>query len=342
MRLLIVDDKEGFRDHLSQLFTEEGYQVVTAASGEQAVAELGRCQPDIVITDIVMPDGDGFFLLQQVREQGLKCPVIVVTAYASQESAVKALRLGAYDYVSKPFDLGVLLAAVNRAAEYCRLQQSVGEGQRELAAQVSATLALYDTALDLVSSLSLPQVLESLLSRAVALLRAKGGSVSLYDEEERQLTVAASYGPWGDFTGRSLALGEGLTGQVAQSGRPLCVDDYLSWEGRLSWYEGTDLGSVIGVPLVVQDRVVGVLNIADDAPRGGFSRADKDLLLRLAALAALAIERARLHSQTEAQLADVRRAHQEISALQDLTAAIQSSLALPAVRTRIAEGVVQG
>jgi len=342
MRLLIVDDKEGFLDHLSQLFIEEGYQVVTAASGEQAVVELGRCQPDIVITDIVMPDGDGFFVLQHVQEQGFKCPVIVVTAYASQESAVKALRLGAYDYVTKPFDLDVLLAAVNRAAEYCRLQQALDQGRKEVAAQVSATSALYDTALDLVSSLSLPQVLESLLSRAVALLHAGGGSVSLYDEAERQLTVAANCGPWGDFTGRSLALGEGLTGQVAQSGLPLCVDDYLSWEGCLSWYEGTDLGSVLGVPLMVQDRVVGVLNIADGAQRGGFSKGNKDLLLRLAPLAALAIERARLHSQTEAQLADVRRAHQEISALQDLTAAIQSSLALPDVLNRIAEGVVQG
>jgi GAF domain-containing protein len=342
MRLLIVDDREGYRDHLRQFFSEEGYQVVTAASGKEALAVLERDWPDVVITDIVMPRGDGFFLLEHIGDKGLQCPVIVITAYGSQESAVRALRLGAYDYVTKPFDLDVMLATVNRAAEYCRLQQAVSEGQRALAAQVSETSALYDTALDLVSFLSLPKVLESLLSRAVALLDATGGNVCLYDESRQRLTVAASHGPWEDIAGRTQALDEGLAGKVARSGRSLCVDDYSNWEGRLAWYEAAGLTCVVGVPLMLQDRVVGVLNVVDDAQRGGFSQADEDLLLRLAPLAALAIERARMHSQTEAQLDDVRRAHQEINALQDLTAAIQSSLALPDVLNRIAEGVVQG
>ena len=117
MRLLIVDDREGYRDHLRQFFSEEGYQVVTAASGKEALAVLERDWPDVVITDIVMPRGDGFFLLEHIGDKGLQCPVIVITAYGSQESAVRALRLGAYDYVTKPFDLDVMLATVNRAAE---------------------------------------------------------------------------------------------------------------------------------------------------------------------------------------------------------------------------------
>ncbi len=342
MRLLVIDDKEGFREHLSQLFSEEGYQVSTAASSEEAIAVLESFAPDIVITDVVMPQGDGFFMLQHMQERGLLCPVIVITAYGSQESAIKALRLGAYDYVTKPFELDVILNTVKRAADARRLQQAVTESQGKLAAQVAELSALYDTSLDLVDSLSLPQVLESLISRAIALLHAKGGRVYLYDEAKQQLTIAASRGPWRDDAERALALGEGLAGKVAESGRALRVADYAQWADRASKGEKADLTRVVSVPLMVRDRVVGVLNIEDDTQRDGFSEADEALLMRLAPLAALAIERTRLYSQTEMQLTNVQRAHQEISALQDLTAAIQSSLSLNEVLNRIAEGVVQG
>lgn len=344
MRLLVVDDKEGFRAQLHQLFAEDGYEVVTAASGKEAIVALKKYSPDVVITDAIMPNGDGFSVLKYVREQKFHCPVVVITAYGSQESVVKALRLGAYDYVTKPFDLDTIQTTVKRAVGYRRLQREVAEGREKQAAQISEMSALYDTSLDLVSHLSLPQMLESLIDRAMDLLHAKGGSVCLYDEAQRQLTVVASRGNWCDYvcTGDTMAVGEGLTGRVAQSGQPLRVDDYPKWEGRLALHQDAGFTSVISVPLMLQDCMVGVLNVADDAQRDGFSKADEALLMRLAPLAALAIERVRLHCQTEAQLAEVRRAHQEISALQDLTAAIQSSLALSEVLNRIAEGVVQG
>ncbi len=342
MQLLIVDDDKGYREQLRQLFTKEGYAVITAASEKETVAALESFPPDIVIFNVATPGGDDFSMLKHIQAQAPHCPVIAVTACGSQELGVKALRLGAYDYVTQPVEPDVVLAAVKRAADYRRLQQAVAEGQEALAARASEMSALYDTSRDLVSSLSLPQVLASLLGRTVGLLQAEGGSVCLYDEAQKQLTIAASLGQWEDLTGLTLALGEGLAGKVVQSGLPLRVDNYSQWEGRSFRFEGGNPVCVIGVPLMVQDRIVGVLNIEDDAQRGGFSKADEALLMHLAPLAALAIERVRLHSQTEAQLAEVRRAHQEITALQDLTAVIQSSLALPEVLNRIAEVVIHG
>jgi GAF domain-containing protein/FixJ family two-component response regulator len=342
VRLLVVNDKEGYREQLRQLFIHEGYKVITAASEEEALAALEASSPDIVITDVVMSHGDGFSILQRVQERDPRCPVIVITAYGSQESAVKALRLGAHDYVTKPFDQDAILMAVERAAEHRCLQQALVEFQEKLAVHVSEMSALYNTSLDLVSSLSLPQALESIISRAAGLLRARGGSICLVDEGRKQLTVAASHGQWADLTGRTLALGEDLAGKVAQNKRPLRADDYSTWEGRSLGLKDASCVCLVGVPLMVRDRVVGVLVVEDDTRRGGFSEADEALLLHLAPLAALAIERARLYGQTQSQLAEVRRAHQEITALQDLTAAIQSSLALPEVLHRIAEVLVQG
>ncbi|MFZ5919236.1 MAG: GAF domain-containing protein [Chloroflexota bacterium] len=340
--MLVVDDKEGFREQLRHIFTYEGYEVAAAGSGKEAIEALDRFAPDIVMTDIVMPHGDGFFVLEQVQQRGLQCPVVVITAYGSQESAVRALRLGAYDYITKPFDLDVILAVVQRAAEYRRLQLSVVQGQKDLATRVSQMQALYETSLDLVSHLSLPEVLQSIMKRTVELLHVKGGNICLYDETTNRISVEVGRGPWKDMAGAQLALGEGLSGRVAQSGQPLRVQNYADWEGRLTRFSVLDFASAVGVPLMVQDRVVGVLTVVDDAPRGGFSEDDEALLMKLAPLAALAIERARLHSQTRHQLVEMERSHQEIHALQELTAAIQSSLSLPDVLHRIAQGVVTG
>ena len=342
MLLLVAAEKRGLCDHLRQLLIGEGYEVITTASGEEAINALEDLSPDVMITDILGPDTGGVSLLRHVQERDPHCPVIVTVAHGSRESAVEALRLGAYDFVIEPFDPEVILTVVRRAVDFRRLQQAVSEAQQALTAQVLEMSVLYETALDLVSSLSLSEVLESLLSRAIALLHAKGGNVWLYDKHQKQLAIAAGRGPWVDLTGCALALGEGLAGKVAQSGCALRVDDYSNWEGRSPQYEDLGYANLIGVPLMVQDRLVGVLNIADDTFRGGFSEADEALLLQLAPLAALAIERVRLYSQTETQFFDVRRTHQEISALQELTSAIQSSLSLPDVLNRIAEGVVYG
>jgi GAF domain-containing protein len=238
--------------------------------------------------------------------------------------------------------MNVILDAVKRAIEKRHRQPVTVERSDKQDSQPSEISALYDVTLDLVSQQSVPQVLENLLIDAVDLLRAKGGDVYLYDEPQGILVAAASRGPWKEDAGHTLALGEGLAGKVAQSGQPLRVDDYPTWEGRSPQYQDAGFLSAIGVPLMAQDRVVGVLSIEDDVRRNGFSAADEALLMRLALVGGVAVERARLHSQTEAQLAEVSRAHQEISALQDLTAAIQSSLALPEVLNRIAEGVVRG
>ena len=333
LRLLVVDDEAAVRRQLRRLFVDEGYKVVIAASGKEAIAALANFSPDIVITDLVMSNGDGYFMLEQFLEQGIDCPVIVITGYASQESAVKALRLGAYDYVTKPFDLDVISAAVRRAAENRRLQLEVDEGRKRQETQISELSALYDTSLDLVSHLSLSQVLQSLLARAIDLLHAQGGNIHLYDEAAQQLTVVASRGPWSDYTGHTLHLGEGLAGRVAQSGQPLRVDDYSNWDGCAAEYENCGFISVVGVPLIVQNRALGVLNVEDDdAQRGGFSEVDEALLMRLAPLAALAIERARLFEQESkrCRLADM---------LRGVLAIIGSTLDLEELQTLILEQI---
>lgn len=121
-RILVVDDEESIRLVLSQVLSDDGFKVIEAESGEAAL-ELFQKQPfDLVITDIVMPGINGIELLAKIKELNSDAQVIIMTSYASLDTAVSALRSGAYDYFFKPFeDLDVISAAARRAAEKIQL-----------------------------------------------------------------------------------------------------------------------------------------------------------------------------------------------------------------------------
>ena len=120
-RILVVDDKEMMRDSVSTMLARKGHSVVTAANGELAMKKIEERAFDVVITDLQMPEMDGVALLQAIASRDESIPVILMTAYGSVESAVDAMKLGAYDYITKPFSGDELVATVERALEHGRL-----------------------------------------------------------------------------------------------------------------------------------------------------------------------------------------------------------------------------
>jgi two-component system response regulator PilR (NtrC family) len=131
-RILIVDDERGMRDLLSILLKKEGYAVEACESVEKARGSVGRGDLDLVICDISMPGGSGLEVLKQSRTSNPETPVIMITAYASTESAVEALKLGAYDYLIKPFDVEEMKIVVRNALEKRRLEHENRALKREL------------------------------------------------------------------------------------------------------------------------------------------------------------------------------------------------------------------
>ena len=117
MDLLIVDDEASLRDFLSIVFEEEGWRVTPAESLSDARAALSRTEPDVVLCDLMMPDGSGLDLLREIKSGGLSSPVIMITAHTSTRSAIDALKAGAYDYIAKPFDVDELKIVVRKAVE---------------------------------------------------------------------------------------------------------------------------------------------------------------------------------------------------------------------------------
>jgi len=123
--ILIVDDDSSVRRVLQMQLSEAGYQVRLANGGKDALGILAEYAPKLVISDLRMPEVDGLALLRHIKEEEIPSTVILITAFGSIETAVEAMRMGAYDYVTKPIDYDALQLAVQRAMERQNLLDEV-------------------------------------------------------------------------------------------------------------------------------------------------------------------------------------------------------------------------
>lgn len=126
-KILVVDDEPSMRNYLSAILGREGYQVQTAEDGISALEVLGKQDFDVVIADIKMPGLDGIQLLGAIKTEHPDTEVMVITAYSTWASAVEAMRLGAYNYIRKPFDNEEIRQTVGRALELVKLRRQQGK-----------------------------------------------------------------------------------------------------------------------------------------------------------------------------------------------------------------------
>lgn len=121
--ILLVDDDDQLRDSFYNLLSMEGHEVRAAASGEAALVMAEENLPDAVIMDVRMPGIDGLSTLKQLRKREPRLPVIIMTAYSTTESAIEATKLGAFDYILKPFDIPDVLALLDKALDAGRVMR---------------------------------------------------------------------------------------------------------------------------------------------------------------------------------------------------------------------------
>ncbi|HEY7819164.1 MAG TPA: sigma-54 dependent transcriptional regulator, partial [Vicinamibacteria bacterium] len=134
-RLLIVDDEASLRDMLAFVFNKEGFEVRLASNYTEGLADALKSSPDVIICDIKMPDGNGLELLRRVKEENARVPIIMITGHGSTADAVEAMKIGAVDYVNKPFVNDELVLKVRRAIGEQSLQQENVYLKQELASR---------------------------------------------------------------------------------------------------------------------------------------------------------------------------------------------------------------
>lgn len=142
--VLIVDDESTLLSFLERILRDEGYETLAAATLAQAQQQLDTRQVDIMLLDLALPDGNGLSLLERVTRQRADLPVIVLTAHGAVDSAVQAMKLGAFDYLTKPFDAPELLVNLKKAAESVALHREL-EHLRQLGHAAAETWIVGET-----------------------------------------------------------------------------------------------------------------------------------------------------------------------------------------------------
>jgi PAS domain S-box-containing protein len=159
--------------------------------------------------------------------------------------------------------------------------------------------ALYQISLEINAHSDVPTLLQTIIERATKLSGALGGALYLIKPDGQTLELVVGYHLAPYSVGVTLHLGDGVAGRVAQSGRPLIVEDYRTWEGRASAFADSPYSLILGVPLKVQDRVIGVIVFTGDKKTTPFSEEHVRLLHLFGAQAAIAIENARLYEEAQ-------------------------------------------
>jgi putative nucleotidyltransferase with HDIG domain len=153
--ILVVDDEEAIREVVSTMLESKGYRCTAVSNGRAAQEQVKRVTPDLVLSDMIMPEMDGIKLLDWIRQYDPEVPVIMVTAIHDISTALEAIRRGAYDYILKPFEKDQLFLGVGRALQHRRLvaenrnyQRNLEQQVEERTAQLSGALAQLEQSYD--------------------------------------------------------------------------------------------------------------------------------------------------------------------------------------------------
>lgn len=302
-RILVVDDSRDVRDFVGRMvLANEGYDVLTAANGQEGFVVARDLQPDLIITDYMMPGMTGLDMLEALKESELTIPVILMTAEGSEELAVQAMRAGVYDYLIKPFDADVLLHTVGSVLKRYwtsqirqRLPAHLLEANLKLEKRIREMGTLVNVGKTVTAMLDIQQVLNHVVDTAVSLTGAEEGSLLLIDPSTGEMYIRAAR----NFDQRTvhtlrLKVNDSLAGQVVQTGQPIV----LSGEELIKINTAFLVKSLIYIPLRIKDEVIGVLSVDNRYTARPTDDHDVQVLSILADFAAIAIDNARLYAET--------------------------------------------
>lgn len=292
-KILIIDDEDSIRQLCSAVLKSENYAVRSASNGIEALKMVGAEPFDLILTDIKMPGMSGLQFIISVREIDTEIPIVVITGHGTVETAIESLRLGVQGFLMKPFTIKELKDSVHDAFIKTRL---IKENIR-----LRALMPLFETTKMLMAQIDLDRLLGTIVDNAMKDTKADRGSLMLLDDKRGELRIAASSGIPRELVASSREkLGDGISGRVAEKGEPLLINNNSGLEPALlaSMKDG-GISSSLCVPLVIKEKVIGVLNLSKIRSEDKFTNADQEMLSVLCGQAAIAIENARLYMRLE-------------------------------------------
>lgn len=304
--ILVADDSPDIRQFLEEaVLGPAGFEVRAVGDGMSALTLVREIEPDVVITDYQMPNLTGLELIRRICSDLPHPPVIMMTSAGNEALAVEAMRAGAFDFLSKPFEAELMLAAVGRALAQRRRWLEIIEAQTEASTtgeSLKRRLEEFET-LTLIgrtvtAMLNHNEVLTAVVDEAVRLTGAEEGSLLLLDETTGELYMRASKN-FDEVFARTfrLQVEDSLAGQVIESGQPVLLDEQTPQKIKTSYL----VHSLIYVPLNTRGRTIGVLGVDNRKAGRTLTHEDVKIMTAMADYAAIAIENARLFNSSEAE-----------------------------------------
>lgn len=298
--ILIIDDSQQICSMLADyVLPELGYRSAIANTGRQGLYRLRQRLPDLILLDLQLPDISGLDLLRLIAQEGYDVPVILMTAHGSEGVAVEAFRLGARNYLIKPFSESEARVAIDSALRERRLNREKEQLTQNLQQRVQELTVLYSIGKSVSALLDLEELLVRIVEAGVYITRAEEGFLLLRDADADELYLRAAKN-LGEARAQRMRMpiDDTLAGQVIRTGKPIRLDK--SKQGSpLKVKTGFLVRAILQVPLIVGNTAIGVLAVDNQQSERTFSENDQYLLSALADYAAIAIENARLYQQTK-------------------------------------------
>ncbi len=291
-KILVVDDEVDLQSILVESLASQGYEAAGFTSSEEALVAL-RDQPfDILLTDLMMPGVDGITLVRESLQIDPNLVCIMMTAQGTIQTAVDAMKVGAFDYVLKPFRLQTMLAVLTRAmnTRHMRLEN----------VQLREAVAIHELSETIAFTLDTQTVLSKLADAVLQQSEADEVSVLLPTPDGDQFYVAAVRGEKRErLLGERVPFGESISSWVAREREPVILNGEVDDDRFVALWPRPDIRSSVSIPMLVAKKLVGVLNLnVVDRPRP-FTLGQMKALTILAGTAAAALESASLYTQVQ-------------------------------------------
>jgi response regulator RpfG family c-di-GMP phosphodiesterase len=287
IRLLVVDDERSICDILGQYLRIKGYTVLIAKSAEDAISILKKDKIDLVLSDIKMPGMSGVELLKWIRDYNRILPVLLTTGFPTLDSAIEALKCGAFDYLTKPFHLEEIGEKIKRAL----LNKQMEEENRLFSKLVS----LHEVTKILAMTHEIADLNRKVLDYSIKISKANGGALMLIDQAGKMFIAGASQEPFGNafFQQGIFPL---ASEWVVKNEEPLVVEkNGQNWIAEKFPPLPQSVQSYIAFPLKTPKKIIGVLNLIRDDGAISFSHVDLEIINVLASQSSISIDNVQLY-----------------------------------------------
>lgn len=290
-RVLVVDDEVELMTALCEALNEKGYEALGFTSGDDALKALKELDFDLLLPDLMMPEMDGIKFLKEAQAIDPYAVGIIMTGQGTVQSAVEAMKAGAFDYLLKPFKINTLLAVLFRAMEMKRL--------RNENLQLRESMAIYNLSTAVSFTLDVNVILNKIADAVLDQCGADEISIMLPTITEDELYVAVVRGEQREgILGQRFPIQKGIAGWVASNCEELLLQGEVHDPRFAPIKPRPEIKSSISIPLIVGGKCVGILNV-NSKKRGAFHVGKVKALKILAGTAASSLENARLYAELQ-------------------------------------------